>query len=200
MQRVIPLKSRSALLSALAHTWIDGQEAEIEKARRAFEQIVEWDAHERLVGDAREYLYEIEHLCPGQPVALFARNDIDGNLIDIAEYRGCVVLLDFWASWCKPCHDEYPHLRHVARKYPSTRFCIISLSMDRSLERLRVCIEQEELGWSHIWMDKGWSDRLAKLFHINGVPKTYLIDQKGIIAAKNLRRGGIENAVDSLLL
>lgn len=201
VQRVIPLKSRSALLSTLAHKWIYGQEAHIEKARRAFEQIVEWDAHERLVEDARGYLYEFEHLCPGQPVPHFARNDIDGNRIDIADYRGCVVLLDFWASWCKPCYDEFSHLRDAAKKHPSDRFAIISISLDRSLEDLRACIEQEQLRWPHIWAEAEdhWNDPLVKLFNISGIPKTYLIDQKGCIAAKELRLESIGKAVASLL-
>jgi len=199
VEQVIPLKSRSSLLYILAQRWFLWQDKDFDKARRAFRQIVEWDAHETLVEKAKGDIYEIDHLIPGQPVPHFARNDINGHLIDIRLFQGRAVLLDFWATWCKPCHGEIPYLRQVFQKYSSDSFSIISLSLDRALESLQTYIDKEKMEWSHIWLDKGRSDPIVKLFNIDGIPQTYLIDQNGLIAAKRLRLGMIEQSVDALL-
>ena len=98
VEKVVPLKSRSVLLCALADTW--EREDEIGKARRGFEQIIAWDASERHVDHARGHLYEFDNLNVGQLAPQFRLPDINGNRVDLADYQGKVVVLHFWSTTC----------------------------------------------------------------------------------------------------
>ncbi len=129
----------------------------------------------------------------------FAQHDVDGKLIDLSGYRGRVVLLDFWASWCGPCHGEFPHLRRIVQKYTQERFSVIGVSLDDDLSALRKCSEKEGLNWPHICGAQCWNDPGAKLFNIQRIPQTYILDPDGRIAFKGKRDVALEEAVDSLL-
>ncbi len=123
----------------------------------------------------------------GQPAVDFALNDTTGNPIAISSFRGKVLLIDFWASWCGPCRRENPNVVKLYQDYQDKGFEIIGVSFDKSRAKWIDAIHQDQLTWSHVSDLKGWSSEAGKLYAINVIPATVLLDREGTIIAKNLR-------------
>ena len=203
VEKVVPLKSRSALLCALADTW--EREGETGKARRGFEQIIAWDASEWHVDHARGHLYEFDNLNVGQLAPQFRLPDIDGNRVDLADYQGKVVVLHFGSTTCGWCKFIYPSLRNIAQEYSEDKVVLIGVSGDIDFDALRAMIKEEQFTWPQICGGNGWKDTVFKLYNMDRLPSEYIIDQDGKIAFK-LSGGGkdsgekLEEAVRSLVI
>lgn len=126
--------------------------------------------------------------------------DPDGKPIKLSSLKGKVVLLDFWASWCKPCRMENPNVVKVYNKYKDKGFTVFSVSLDNDRKNWLAAIEKDQLTWpSHCSDLKGWSSAGAKIYNVSSIPAAYLIDKDGKIVAKSLRGEALEEKVASLL-
>ena len=132
----------------------------------------------------------------GKQASDFQVTDLKGETLSLKEYRGQVVLLDFWATWCPPCIAEIPNIKKTYETYKDQKFQIIGISLDRSIEPLTDYIEKQELGWIHHW-DK--SGKIGKLYNVTAIPSTFLIDGEGIIRKTNLRGPALNAAVAKLV-
>ncbi len=132
----------------------------------------------------------------GKPALDFQVTDLNGEELSLEKYRGQVVLLDFWATWCGPCIAEIPNVKKTYEKYKDQKFQIIGISLDRSMEPLEAYIEKEELGWLQYW-DK--SGKIGNLYKVRAIPSTFLIDGEGVIRKTNLRGHTLEHAVADLV-
>ena len=132
----------------------------------------------------------------GKPALDFQVTNLKGEEFSLQQYRGQVVLLDFWATWCPPCIAEIPNVKKTYEKYKDQKFQIIGISLDRSMEPLASYIEKEELGWLHYW-DK--SRQVSTMYKVQGIPSTFLIDGEGVIRKTNLRGHALEHAVADLV-
>ncbi len=158
----------------------------------------------------------------GQPAPNIELPSPDGKTYALEDLKGKVVLLDFWASWCGPCRRENPNVVEVYKKYRDQGFTIYSVSLDgmdaRSAARLQTqeqkeqyvqnqrqrwvsAIEQDNLIWDYHVSDlKKWESAPAALYGVRSIPRTFLIDREGKIAAVNLRgAAAIENALLKVL-
>ena len=111
----------------------------------------------------------------------------DGKSISLSDYRGKIVLLDFWASWCGPCLREVPNVKKVYDKFHDKGFEILSVSLDDKKDNWVTAIEKNDLNWGHVSSLKGWSCPVAQLYNVSGVPAMLLIDKEGKIVATGLR-------------
>ena len=111
----------------------------------------------------------------------------DGKNVSLSDYRGKIVLLDFWASWCGPCLREVPNVKKVYDKFHDKGFEILSVSLDDKKDNWVNAIEKNDLDWGHVSSLKGWSCPVAKLYNVSGVPAMLLIDKEGKIVATKLR-------------
>ena len=132
----------------------------------------------------------------GKPAVDFQVTDLNGEELSLQAYRGQVVLLDFWATWCGPCIAEMPNVKKTYEKYKNQKFQIVGISLDRSIEPLKDYIEKEKLGWLHYW-DK--SGKIGNLYKVRAIPSTFLIDGEGVIRKTNLRGHALEHAVADLV-
>ncbi|WP_298708192.1 TlpA disulfide reductase family protein [Chitinophaga sp.] len=117
----------------------------------------------------------------------FVQKDADGKPVKLSDYRGQYVLLDFWASWCKPCRAENPAVVKAFNEYKSKNFTVLGVSLDN--EQLRgawlKAIKDDGLTWKQlIDLDE---QKASDIYHVQAIPQNFLIDPKGRIVAKNLR-------------
>ena len=132
----------------------------------------------------------------GKPAPDFQVTDLKGEKLSLEQYRGQVVLLDFWATWCPPCIAEIPNVKKTYETYKDQNFQIIGISLDRSREPLEAYIEKEELAWLHYWDN---TRKVSPLYKVQAIPSTFLIDGEGIIRKTSLRGHALEHAVAELV-
>jgi len=116
----------------------------------------------------------------------------DGEMMKLSELRGKVVLIDFWASWCKPCRRENPKVKVLYDKYHKKGFEIFGVSLDRSKASWEKAIEQDGLNWHHVSDLKFWQNEAAVIYKVHSIPYTVLIDAEGKILAKQFRSEQLE--------
>ncbi len=116
------------------------------------------------------------------------------------DLKGKVVLIDFWASWCGPCRRDNPHVVEIYKKYKDQGFTVFSVSLDRAPDRWQGAIDKDNLMWPYHVSDlKQWKSAPAAVYGVKSIPKTFLVDKEGKIAAVGLRGPSIENEVKKLL-
>ncbi|MEG1555625.1 MAG: TlpA disulfide reductase family protein [Bacteroidales bacterium] len=112
----------------------------------------------------------------------------DGKILKLSDLRGKVVLVDFWASWCRPCRMENPHVTAMYQKYHDKGFEVYSVSLDRDKNSWVKAIADDKLVWpNHVSDLKYWSSEGAKIYGVSSIPATFLLDREGRIISKNLR-------------
>lgn len=137
---------------------------------------------------------------PDLPKAIdFQVTDLNGNPLSLKKYRGKVILLDFWATWCGPCLVEMPNVKRVYQKYKDQNFQIIGISLDTSRSNLRSYLKREGITWPQFFDGAGWKNSIAQKYGINSIPRMYLIDGNGIIRKENVRGRALEVAVAELV-
>ncbi|MCX7764685.1 MAG: AhpC/TSA family protein [Bacteroidia bacterium] len=134
----------------------------------------------------------------GQPAPDIALPDVEGKIRRLSELRGKWVLIDFWASWCRPCRVENPRVVQLYQKYNSRGFEIFGVSLDQNREAWIQAIQADKLTWIHVSDLKGWQSAAAQLYRVSGIPFTVLVDPQGRIAAKGLRGPNLEAKLKEL--
>ena len=123
----------------------------------------------------------------------------EGKTLKLSDLKGKYVLIDFWASWCGPCRRENPHVVSLYNKYKDKGFDVFSVSLDQNAAAWTKGIETDKLSWpNHVSDLKGWSSAASKLYGVNSIPATFLVDKEGRIIAKNLRGQELTNALQSI--
>lgn len=132
----------------------------------------------------------------GKLVPDFSATDLDGNPISLKDYRGKVVLLDFWGVWCGFCIAEMPNLKRVYDTYKDQGFDIIGVSLDDEKSALRNYIKENNIQWQQIYSGERWeNDPLAQQFKITGVPEQWLIDRDGKLISHKARGEDLKQLV-----
>ncbi len=129
----------------------------------------------------------------------FQVTDLEGKPLSIAKYKGKVVLVDFWATWCGPCVAELPHVKETYEKHHKSGFEVVGISLDSQKEQLTSFLKKHDMPWPQFFDGQGWENELAQKYGIQSIPATFLIDGSGTIIGSDLRGDNLERAVAAAL-
>ena len=131
----------------------------------------------------------------GKVVPDFSATDLDGKSISLQQYRGKVVLLDFWAVWYGPCIGEMPNIKRVYDTYKDRGFDVIGVSLDTDETRLRNYLKKNNISWRQIFSGQKWKSPLAQQYHIQTIPAPWLIARDGTLISREARGVKLEQLV-----
>ena len=126
----------------------------------------------------------------------------DGKTLSLKDAMGKVTVIDFWASWCRPCRAENPYVKEIYKKYHNKGLNIIGVSLDKPGHKSDwlKAIKDDGLTWYQVSNLKYWQDPIAReLYQVQSIPQTFILDKNGVIRAKNLRRDRLEAKIKELL-
>ncbi len=129
----------------------------------------------------------------------FTQNDTNGQPVSLSSFRGKYVLIDFWASWCRPCRIENPNVVAAYNRFKDKNFTVLGISLDQDKGRWLEAIEADGLNWTQLSDLKYWQNEVAQLYHIESIPQNLLIDPNGVIVGKNLRGEELMESLSSIL-
>lgn len=142
---------------------------------------------------------ELGKLAIGSDAPEIALNNPKGEVVKLSSLRGKVVMIDFWASWCRPCRMENPNVVKLYAQYKNKGFEIYGVSLDKDKASWEKAIADDNLTWMHGSDLQFWSSPIAKAYDVQGIPMTYLIDKEGKIIAKGLRGKQLEDKLAEIL-
>ncbi len=154
------------------------------------------------VKNAYEHIKGLAVVSIGSKAPDFTAPTPDGKMLSLKDVLGKVTVIDFWASWCRPCRAENPYVVKIYKKYHDKGLNIIGVSLDKPGDKAAwvKAIKDDGLIWNHVSNLKYWNDPIARqLYHVNSIPQTFILDKNGIIRAKNLRRDRLEAKIKELL-
>ena len=123
---------------------------------------------------------------------------VDGRKVDLADLRGKVVLIDFWATWCPPCVEEAPSLVETYEKFKDRGFEIVGISLDEDKSALEKFTTENKMPWPQFFDGKGWENEFAQRFKIQSVPTLWLLDREGKLVDAS-PRSRLDEAVEAAL-
>lgn len=125
--------------------------------------------------------------------------DTNGKTVNLSSFRGKVVLIDFWASWCPPCRASLPTVVSVYNKYKNRNFTVLSVSLDKDKDDWLKAIHQFHLKWTQVSDLKYWDSKVVSLYNFSGIPFTVLVSPEGKIVDKNMKEEDLDAEIGRLL-
>jgi len=144
-------------------------------------------------------LAQDEAVAIGSKAPEFSAKTPEGEELALKDVLGKYTLIDFWASWCKPCRMENPNVVKVYEEYHDKGLNILGVSLDKNKSKWEKAIKDDGLLWKQISNLKFWNDPIAKKYNVRAIPSNFLLDENGKIVAKNLRGASLENKIEDLL-
>jgi len=164
------------------------------------EQVDRYEQELIMMKAQEEEMQRLSNLLPlGSVAPDIQQNTPEGGSFALSQLRGKVVLIDFWASWCRPCRIENPNVKRVYERFKGKGFEILGVSLDRDHAAWVKAIQDDGLPWKHISDLQFWSNAAAQEYGVTGIPYTVLVDREGRILEKGLRAHDLEGKLAQLL-
>jgi thiol-disulfide isomerase/thioredoxin len=138
-----------------------------------------------------------ERLAIGKEAPIFEFPTVDGKMVNLKEFRGKYLVVDFWASWCGPCRAEIPHMKKMYEEYKGKDIEFLSVSIDKSKNAWKKAMRQEDMAWPQLQAPGAGKD-IMKEYQFSGIPYIILLDKEGKIVAKQLRHESLKKQLESI--
>jgi peroxiredoxin len=153
-----------------------------------------------LAGEVEPELFELRRLRVGALAPDIEAADLAGKKFKLTDYRGKVVLLVFWASWCGPCMGAVPHERELVEHFKHRPFVLIGVNGDEKLAAATQAVTKHSIPWRSFWNGtEGAGGPIARDWNVRSWPTVYVIDQKGIIRHKYLQGKRLDDPLEKLV-
>ncbi len=149
--------------------------------------------------EAEARLDDMLNLAVGKPAPEIEGVDVDGKPLRLSDYRGKVVMLVFWGSWCSPCMAQVPHERDLVERLKGQPFALLGVDCEENKDMARGVMARERMTWPSWFDGDAGTGPIAKRYHIRGYPSVFIIDAKGTIRIRTISSVGLDDAVDKLL-
>ncbi|WP_423149522.1 redoxin domain-containing protein [Rubrolithibacter danxiaensis] len=146
-----------------------------------------------------ERMESVKSVSVGHAAPNFTLPTPDGKQMQLNDFKGKYVLLDFWASWCAPCRQESPNLVRIYNKFKDKNFTILGVSLDKSKDAWLKAIKDDNLNWNHVSELKEWNGEVNATYKVEGIPASFVINPEGKIVAKNLTSNELEGFLNKTL-
>jgi peroxiredoxin len=157
------------------------------------DQVDRMEQQAKAAKEQEEQQAKLDNLIPvGSEAPDFTQATPDGGQLALSDLRGKVVLIDFWASWCRPCRMEMPNVKKAYAEYHPKGLEIIGVSLDRDKDAWRGAIKQDGLSWKHVSDLAFWNNAAAQQYGVSSIPYSVLVGRDGKVLAKNLRGPALE--------
>lgn len=204
----IEKRPASDLSLLLLENQLIGENQNIERIKEnmsSLKSVINRNPTNKLIGQKIETFINLKEAQANTDIGKIAPNftapTADGELLSLNDIKGKATIIDFWASWCKPCRIENPNVVRVYEKYHDKGLEIISISLDKEgqKERWLKAVKDDNMNWYHVSNLKFWNEPVAKIYNVRAIPATFILDENGEIVAKKLRGNALEQKIAELL-
>ncbi len=193
--------SNSLYAAMLLTEMVSREEVTSEEAKAIISDFSPKVAASTVTKNLERTLNQMKKVTVGGMAPNFSAPTPEGEMLALNDVLGTYTIVDFWASWCKPCRRENPNVVRVYEKYHDKGLNIISVSLDRQGQKARwlQAIEDDNMDWHHVSNLQFWQDPIARTYNVRAIPATFLLDENGKIIDKDLRGAALERRIEGLL-
>ncbi|MCX6290830.1 MAG: TlpA disulfide reductase family protein [Bacteroidetes bacterium] len=153
----------------------------------------------KFVKDFEVMVANLKKLPAGSQAPEIRLNTPEGKELSLSSFKGKIILLDFWASWCGPCRRENPHIVEMYKKFKNKNFEIFGVSLDENVSAWKEAIKKDGITWPQVSELKRWESQVVKLYQVEAIPYTVLLDKEGKVIAKGLVGAELEQKLVEIL-
>ncbi|EGV42793.1 AhpC/TSA family protein [Bizionia argentinensis JUB59] len=191
--------------AAILENLLNTKNIEAEKATELYDNFTETVKNSRMGENISGMITASKNTNIGSVAPNFSAPNPEGKMVSLNDIKGKITIIDFWAAWCAPCRRENPNVVKVYEKYHEKGLEIIGVSLDGTprqtdaKDEWLTAIEKDGLTWHQVSNLDFFNDPIAKLYNIQAIPATFILDSEGKIIAKDLRGPALEAKIKELL-
>lgn len=160
--------------------------------------VQQYPADQQYVASINQAIASRQNMASGALAPDFSCATPSGSSLKLSDLRGKYVMIDFWASWCRPCRAENPNVVKAYSKYHDKGFEILGVSLDDNKGKWEAAIQQDGLTWKHVSDLQGWTGPVSQLYGVSSIPASVLVDTEGKIIARDLRGPALEEKLKEI--